>query len=53
MNMKLLAVVIPPYIYNNDCIKVSIGGKYEAQAVKKCLMQVSLRELHNSMIFLT
>ena len=34
----------------NDCIKLSIDGQVEPQLVPKCLLQVSVRELHNSMV---
>ena len=35
---------------SNDCLKVSIGGHSEPQLVTKLLLQVSVRELHNSMV---
>ena len=34
----------------NDCLKFSIDGHYEPQLVPKLLLQVSVWELHNSMV---
>ena len=35
---------------DNCCLKFSIDGPSETQLVKKMLLQVSARELHNSMV---
>ena len=35
---------------SNGCLKFSIDGPSETQLVKKMLLQVSARELHNSMV---
>ena len=34
----------------NDCLKVNIDGHTEPQLVPKLLLQVSTRELHNSLV---
>ena len=36
--------------FSNDFLKVSIGGHSETQLVPKLLLQVSVWELHNSMV---
>ena len=41
-------VVQSPIAY--DCLKVSIDGHYKPQLVPKLLLQVTIRELHNSII---
>ena len=38
------------YPIANDCLKVYIDGQYEPQLVPNLLLQVSVRELHNSMV---
>ena len=38
------------YPIENYCIKLFIGGKVETQLVPIFLLQVSARELHNSMV---
>ena len=38
------------YPIANDCLKLFIDGKVELQLVPKFLLQVSVRELHNSMV---
>ena len=35
---------------SNDCLKVMLDDKIEPQLVPKLLLQVSVRELHNSLI---
>ena len=37
---------------SNDCLKVSIDGHYEPQLVTKNILQVSVQELHNTMLSL-
>ena len=37
----------------NDCLKVKIDGYTEPQLVPKCLLQVSIRELHNNLVSAT
>ena len=34
----------------NDCLKVYIGGHNEKQFIRKMLLLVSARELHNIMV---
>ena len=34
----------------NDCLKVMLDDQTEPQLVTKCLLQVSVRELHNSLV---
>ena len=34
----------------NDCLKVNIDGHTELQLVPKHLLQLSIRELHNSLV---
>ena len=41
-------VVVSPI--ENDCIKLSIDAKVEPRLVPKYLLQVSVREQHNSMV---
>ena len=38
------------YLIENYCLKVSIDGHYEPQAVPKLLLQLSVRELYNIMV---
>ena len=38
------------YPIANDCLKFYIDGQYEPQLVPNLLLQVSVRELHNSMV---
>ena len=40
------------YPTDNDCIKLFIDGEAEPQLVPKLLLQLSVRELHNSMVSL-
>ena len=35
---------------SNDCLKVMLDDQTEPQLVPKCLLQVSARELHNSLV---
>ena len=35
---------------SNDCLKVVLYDQTEPQLVPKCLLQVSVRELHNSLV---
>ena len=35
---------------SNDCLKVTFDDKTEPQLVQKLLLQVSVRELHNSLV---
>ena len=44
-------VVVSPIAY--DCLKLSIEGKVEPQLAPKLLLQVSVIELHNSMVIPT
>ena len=37
----------------NDCLKVKIDGYTEPQLVPKTLLQVSVREIHNSLVSAT
>ena len=47
--MKFL-VVTPLSIYHNDCLKVLLDDQTEPQLVPKLLLQVSIIELHNSLV---
>ena len=38
------------YTISNDCLKVSIDGRSEPELVSKLLLQLSVWELHNSMV---
>ena len=41
--------VVQPQI-SNDCLKVMLDDQTESQLVPKFLLQVSVRELHNSLV---
>ena len=37
----------------NDCLKMKIYGHTEPKLVTKCLLQVSVREIHNNLVSAT
>ena len=49
-NWILQHTQVVKYPIANDCLKLSIDDQAEPQLVPKLLFQVSVRELHNSIV---